>query len=73
MTDRLGGAARLEIALGDVSFMIGIVNQYMVPGLLFRGTTQRDLVIPCVAALKLEIDVENHAAIIEKTMTYDLA
>jgi hypothetical protein len=63
---------RLEVSLCNVSHILGVVYQDMVPGLVSRRLALRHLLIPCVGALKGRVDIHDDPAIVEEQMMYEL-
>jgi len=73
MRDRFAGFIALQVALSHVGHMIGAIDQYPVPGLVFRWATESDLPVPFLAAPEFSIDVDDHPTIVEPEVVYDLS
>ena len=72
----IDGAARgvgLQVALGDIGRVLGIVDQHVVPGLVLGRLAARHGVIPLVGTLKGGIDVDDDAPVIEQLVVDQLA
>jgi hypothetical protein len=63
---------RLEVSLCNVSHVLGVVYQDMVPGLVLRRLAFGHLIIPGVRALIGCIDIHDDPAIVEEQMMYEL-
>jgi hypothetical protein len=63
---------RLQVSFRNVSRMLCLVNQDMVPGLVLRGTASGHVLIPFVFALKGCIDIDDDPAIIEEKVMNEL-
>ena len=65
---RVPGGIIVQVSFSDISFLVGIVNQHLVPGFVFGGSGQRDFVVPFILALKNGINVHNNPPVIEQFM-----
>ena len=65
VVDGFVAAVRFEMALGNVSELVAVMHQHVVPGLVFRWTAQCNLPVPFLAALETGIDIDNDAAVVE--------
>jgi len=63
---------RLQVFFRNVSRMFCLVDQDMVPGLVFGGTALGHLSIPFLRALKSCIDIDDDPAIIEELVMDEL-
>ena len=63
---------RLQVSFRNVSRMLCLVNQDMVPGLVLGGTALGHLFIPFLRALKGCIDIDDDPAIIEEKVMNEL-
>lgn len=70
---RVPGGIIVQVSFGDIGFLVGIVNQHFVPGFVFGGSGQRDLVVPLILALKNGINVHNNSPVIKQFMRNQLA
>jgi len=73
MPNRLRFVRRRQVLFGHVSRVNGLIDQNMVPRLVFRGPGAGDLFIPFVRPAEDRIHVEHNAQIIEQPMTNDFA
>ena len=73
MRDRCAGFVRLQVALSHISYVIGVIDQYPVPGLVFRWATESDLPVPFLAALEFSVDIDDYPTIVELEVLYDLS
>ena len=63
---------RLQVSFRNVSRMLCLVNQDMVPGLVLRGAASGHVLIPFLRALKGCIDIDDDPAIIEEKVMNEL-
>ena len=63
---------RLQVSFRNVSRMLCLVNQDMVPGLVLRGAASGHVLIPFLRALKGCIDIDDDPAIIEEQVMNEL-
>ncbi len=63
---------RLQVSFRNVSRMLCLVNQDMVPGLVLRGAASGHVLIPFFRALKGCIDIDDDPAIIEEKVMNEL-
>lgn len=73
MAYRVAKGIGLQIAFGDIGLIIGIVYQYVIPGLILGRLGTGDLLIPLLTALKYRIDVNNNAAVIKELVLDQLS
>ena len=73
MPDWLSGRVRLEITLGHVGLVLGIVHKNPVPGAILWRPRSGDPRVPLLGALKARIGVDDDTAIVEKPMADRLA
>lgn len=73
MCNRFAGCVSLQVAFSHVSHLIGAINQYPVPGFVFRRATESDLPVPFFAALEFGIDIDDYTTIVEFEMVHDLS
>jgi hypothetical protein len=73
MANRFAGCVGFEVALSHVSHMISAIDQYTVPWLVFRWSTESDLSVPVFTTLEFGIDIDYYTAIVEFQMVYDLS
>ena len=73
MRNRFAGFIGLQVALSHVSHMISAIDQYPVPGLVFRWATESDLPVPFLAALEFSVDIDDYPTIVELEVLYDLS
>ena len=63
---------RLQVSFRNVSRMLRLINQDMVPGLVFGGTAFGHLLIPFLRTQKGCVDIDNDPAIIEERVMDEL-
>ena len=63
---------RLQVSFRNVSCMLCLVNQDMIPGLVLGGAAFGHLLIPFLRALKGCIDIDDGPAIIEEKVMNEL-
>ncbi len=72
MLDGARALITLQISFGYVRRVHRLMNQHMVPGLIFWGARFRDRLVPLLRGLKIRIDVYDYAAIVEQPMINQL-
>ena len=73
MRNRFPGVIGFKMAFGDVCRLVTIVDQDVVPRLIFRRSTRRNLVVPFIRELEVLVDVDDHAAILKPSMVNHLS
>ncbi len=63
---------RLQVSFRNVSRMLRLINQDMIPGLVLGRTAFGHLLIPFLRALKSCVDIDNDPAIIEERVMDEL-
>ena len=73
MLDGEAAQIRFEVSLGHIGLMFGSVWQHVIPRtVLGRPRTCHGLV-PCLTSLKVSIDFDDHAAIVELVVVHHVA
>ena len=68
MIDIVLPAIRRKVSLSNVRCVIGIVNEYVIPGLILRWSRRRHLLIPSFRAGEDFVDVKDQSPITESVM-----
>ena len=63
---------RLQVSFRNVSRMLRLINQDMIPGLVLGGAASSHLLIPFLRALKVWIDIGDDPAIVEQPVMDEL-
>jgi hypothetical protein len=63
---------RLQVSFRNVSRMLRLINQDMIPGLVLGGAASSHLLIPFLRALKGWIDIGNDPAIVKEPVMDEL-
>ena len=63
---------RLQVSFRNVSRMLRLINQDMIPGLVLGGAASSHLLIPFLRALKGWIDIGDDPAIVEEPVMDEL-
>ena len=71
--DRFSTVIRFEMAFSNICQLVTIVDQDVVPRLVFGRSTQRDIIVPFIRELKVWINVDDHTAILRTPVVDHLA
>lgn len=73
MAYRLPVFVGLEVALGDIGCVLGVIDEHVIPRHAFRRTRPRHRVVPVVGTLERGIDIEYDASVPVKFVLDNLA
>ena len=71
--DRLTAFVGLEMALGDVGRVLGLVDEHVIPRHVFRWTRSRHQLVSLVGSFNGCVDIEDDATVVEFLVMDDLA
>jgi hypothetical protein len=73
MAYRLPVFVGLEVALGDIGCVLGVIDEHVVPRHALRRARPRHGVVPLVGTLERGIDIEHDASVPVELVMDDLA
>jgi hypothetical protein len=72
MVDRLLRFVFHQVLFSDIAFIVGIMHQDMVPGLVLRWPALGIGLIPVILSEELGIDIYNNTPVIKQAVMYTL-
>ena len=70
--DWVSALVRFQVSFCNIGSVGRFIHQYMVPGLIFWRTRERNRFVPLLRGLEMRINVDNDTAVAEPSVVYQL-